>query len=92
MDQDDTDMTPDHAEDGGKPTDPARIVAKAVWRHEWRAANPDASAEDQRAAWKAGQRDAVRKARQMLNALQAAGFVVTRGAAAPEPVAEDAEA
>lgn len=52
----------------------AQLLAFNRWRLDWRAANPEATREDRREAWKAVRKAEVRKSRKALRALVKNGY------------------
>ena len=72
----------------------ARIMARAFWLVEWTAANPDATQEDRKAAWKAASEERTGKVKLARKALKIMGkrgvtFIVAPGADADETVDDD---
>jgi hypothetical protein len=67
----------------------ARIMARALWLADWTAANPDATPEERKAAWKAasdGRVDRVVHARRVLRIMAKRGVTFT---VAPDSNEED---
>jgi hypothetical protein len=81
----------DSGEGGGKGSvgKVTRIMARALWRVEWTAANPSGTQEDRRAAWKAATEEriaSVKLARRALRLMSKRGVYFS---IAPDSVSED---
>lgn len=71
----------------------ARIMARAIWLVDWSAANPDATSEDRKAAWKAsaeGRNAKVKQARKALKIMGKRGVTfIVAGDASSDPTEDD---
>lgn len=54
----------------------ARRLAFQTWRQEWKAANPNGTSEERKAAWSTAMTAEIRKARKALRGLEKGGFKV----------------
>lgn len=52
----------------------AKIVAFSTWRAQWKAANPNGTADQRKAAWAEASGAEMRKARKTLKSLEKGGF------------------
>ncbi len=73
-----TELTPDQVKLERKA---AQLLAFSRWRLDWRAANPEATKDDRREAWKAVRKSEVRKSRKALRALVKSGYTLEPKAA-----------
>lgn len=56
----------------------AKQIAYGVWKHNFRIANPQASDEERKKAWDEAREVQVKAGKKALQALQKAGFAVSR--------------
>jgi DNA-binding transcriptional regulator YiaG len=52
----------------------ARVIGFNTWRDEWRASNPEGTAEERKAAWETARADATKNARKLLRSLEKKGL------------------
>lgn len=61
-----------------------RLVAYTAWLQDFRAAHPDATQEERKAAWATAKQGEIRKGRKVVKALKSKGYDLTRAEQAVE--------
>lgn len=54
-----------------------KVVARALWTPQWRAANPEGTPEARRAAWQEARGEETKKARKLIKSLENSGVTLT---------------
>ncbi len=62
----------------------ARVLAKTLWDRDFARSNPNATAEEKRAAWQAARAEYAKVARQIAGRLQRAGLTISATSAATQ--------
>ncbi|GGD41097.1 hypothetical protein [Sinisalibacter lacisalsi] len=68
-----TPLTPEQKAERAARRKAAKVIGFTTFRQEWRAANPEGTKEQRKAAWDAARKDAVRKASRLVRSLEKGG-------------------